>query len=110
MKKILLLTAFIIFTSPIFAQPWLDIMNNNAGTDLNTVRSSFNEYWQGRKEERGTGIKPFKRWEWFWDQRLAPNQPLPKRSIAWEEWSRYQNNSASRTLNTQSAAWTFTSY
>ena len=56
MKKIVLLTAFIIFTSQIFAQPWLDIMNNNAGTDLNAVRYSFNEYWQGRKEERGTGI------------------------------------------------------
>src|SRR5690348_9802158 len=82
-------------------------MNNNAGLDLTATRYSFNEYWKGRKEAKGTGIKVFKICDWFWDQRLAPNQPLPKRSIAWEEWSRYQNNTASRTLNTQAAAWTF---
>ena len=38
---------------------------------------------------------------------MAANQPLPERSIAWEEWIRYQNSTASRTLNTQTAAWTF---
>lgn len=108
MKKTTLLTALLTAASPLFAQTWLDLVNSRPDVDLNTTKSAFANYWQGRQEERGTGIKPYKRWEWFWETRLSANQPSPKRSIAWEEWTRYRNSAAAlRTAQTQNAAWTF---
>ena len=36
----------------IFAQPWLDLMNNKADADLPTTRSAFEAYWHNRPEEK----------------------------------------------------------
>lgn len=106
MRKLFLLAALLTASSQIFAQSWLDSINK-ANVDLPAAKAAFAAYWAGRPEEKGTGIKPFKRWEWFWESRLPATQPLPKRSIAWEEWSRYKNTSAYRTARTQNGAWTF---
>jgi PKD repeat protein len=37
------------------------------------VQKEFNKYFKDKDKGRGTGWKPFKRWEYFWGQRLYPS-------------------------------------
>lgn len=69
--------AFVLLSigAPLFAQSWVD----TAGTSTNfySIQRSFNEYWKDRPIEKGRGYKQFKRWEWFWEQRVAPTGEFP---------------------------------
>jgi photosystem II stability/assembly factor-like uncharacterized protein len=72
----LLALFFLSVMAPLSAQPWLD----NGGdtlTNFYDIQRKFNEYWKDRKVEKGKGWKQFKRWEWFWEQRVAPSGVFP---------------------------------
>jgi len=60
------------FESP--AQPWLSIKDKN---DFFSMQKEFNNYWEGKEIKRGEGWKQFKRWEYFWEQRLYPSGEFP---------------------------------
>ena len=51
---------------------WIKMMQNPKANYYQTVRA-FNLYWQGREITRGSGYKPFKRWEYYWNVRLNPD-------------------------------------
>jgi photosystem II stability/assembly factor-like uncharacterized protein len=106
MKKTLLFGLLLTLASGIHAQFWLDQIQQ-ANPNLQSIRQQFDAYWANRPEEKGQGIKPFKRWEWFWTSRVGNHQSLPKPSIAWEEWMKYQSSPAARTARTTSANWVF---
>ena len=76
MLGVTLIFAFAI--SFLNAQP----MNNHKGADEKTnfyeLQKSFNDYWKDKDfTEKGKGWKPFKRWEWFWEQRVHPTGEFP---------------------------------
>ncbi|MFC2130021.1 T9SS type A sorting domain-containing protein [Bacteroidota bacterium] len=50
------------------------------------VRNSFNEYWKTRKPGKGSGWKPFKRWEYFWEQRLGEDGQIPNTTQFYKDW------------------------
>lgn len=106
MKKTLLFGCLLILTSNLHAQFWLDQIQQ-PNPNIQSIRQQFDAYWANRAEERGQGIKPFKRWEWFWTSRLNASESIPRPSIAWEEWSKYQSTPAARTASTMSANWVF---
>jgi len=105
-KKLLLLVTCIALSFGATAQAWLEAMNT-PNANLRSAQSEFYNYWDGRPEEKSRGIKPFKRWEWFWQTRTLPDGSLPDRSIAWKEWERYQTARPAAQARTQSANWTF---
>lgn len=55
---------------------WAEMMHRSAVNFNQTVRA-FETYWEGRKIEKGSGWKPFKRWEYYWQYRLDENGNLP---------------------------------
>lgn len=55
-------------------QGW-PVMDEN--TTFDSIQAHFNSYWEGKKPGRGSGYKPFKRWEEFWKYRLMPDGKLP---------------------------------
>lgn len=105
MRKTLLFLLLAV-ANQVIAQPWLEAMNSPAA-NLQTARAAFQTYWKDRPEEKGRGIKPFKRWEWFWGQRVQPDGSLPDRSIAWKQWKQYEARHNNQYLRTQNASWTF---
>ncbi|WP_462255080.1 T9SS type A sorting domain-containing protein [Ferruginibacter sp.] len=54
-------------------------MGNNKNANFYQVQQDFNNYWQGRRIEKGKGYKPFKRWEAYMAPRVFPsgNMNLP---------------------------------
>ncbi len=51
---------------------WIEMMQNPQNNFFTTVKA-FNTYWKGREISRSSGYKPFKRWEYFWRDRIFPN-------------------------------------
>ncbi len=81
LQTVSFLSAFLLFTFHLVAQKtvnWRD-MNGNKDADFYQVQQDFNQYWQGRAAQKGSGYKVFKRWENFMAPRVYPsgNMLLP---------------------------------
>lgn len=85
--KIFMLLALVICQG-LNAQPWIENLKSENPT-FQEIQQSFNDYWEGKPIEKGKGIKPFKRWEWFWESRLLANGEFPSPSINLDEYNKY---------------------
>lgn len=64
--------------------------NQQSGkVNFHEIQKQFNDYWKGRKVTKGTGYKPFKRWEWYWEPRVNPDGTFPPNNVVVKEWERY---------------------
>jgi hypothetical protein len=94
---ILILTILFLTVFNANAQYWFGAYPKSQNEPINQNRNfyefqdDFNNYW-GDKEitpetprnERG-GWKQYKRWEWFWEQRVYPTGVFPAPDILWSE-------------------------
>ncbi len=85
MKWIILLPSLLISTL-LFAQNdtssypyWIDMMKNGE-RDFSKIQSAFETYWNGRSIDKGSGYKPFKRWEYRMSKRVDDNGMLPPKN------------------------------
>ncbi|KAF0202721.1 MAG: glycosyl [Bacteroidetes bacterium] len=81
---------------------WIEMMQDPDANFFET-QQAFNAYWEGREITKGSGYKPYKRWEYWMEQRVSPDgrKPAPDRDI-----NEY-NNYISRNSNRNSAGnWT----
>ncbi|QXP60776.1 T9SS type A sorting domain-containing protein [Olleya sp. HaHaR_3_96] len=96
MKKILSLF-FMLTVSIAFGQfnqdaPWMSSLNGNSRTDSNPIKfqeivNAFNTYWESKDPDvKGSGYKPFKRWETYWSNFVKEDGTLPN---ALELWNTY---------------------
>jgi hypothetical protein len=95
MKKILpLLLAFFSFTF-INAQynqdaPWmkdLNVENKSTSVKFHDIVNAFNTYWETRDPNvKGSGYKPFKRWENYWENYVNEDGYLPTSADLWNTW------------------------
>ena len=60
-----------------------------AKANFHQIQKNFNDYWKGQKVTRGSGYKPFKRWEWYWEPRVNPDGTFPSNNVVVKEWERY---------------------
>ena len=97
MKKALpLLFVFIVLT--VSGQigsdaPWMENLENAriASPTLEQISASFEAYWENRdKDKKGSGYKPYKRWENFWSSQLDKNGQLMTREAIWQAWEQKQ--------------------
>lgn len=103
MKKNLLLFLF-IQCSFVFAQfnstaPWMDNVRkeDNKEASLDEIKKAFDDYWQGKNHKaRGSGYKPFMRWETHWRNKVDENGYLITPAQLWEAWNQKRNRLLSR--------------
>jgi hypothetical protein len=116
MKKSLLLL-FLIIGLTINAQigsdaPWMEGLENQRITNptLEQVSASFDTYWEHRdKDKKGSGYKPYKRWENFWSTQLDENGHLMTREAIWQAWEQKQamkQNATQRSTTLVTSNWT----
>ena len=75
------------------AQSWVEGMQDHR-VNFYTVQQQFNEHWKGKDtEQKGNGFKQFKRWEYFTEQRVAPDGVRPNPGV----W--YKTVQASKATN-----------
>lgn len=59
-----------------FGQEWTTMMED-PNRNFFEVKEAFDAWWQDKDEtEKGKGFKPYKRWEWFTEQRVYPSGDL----------------------------------
>lgn len=71
---------------------------------LNEISDAFNAYWEDKDPTvKGSGYKPFKRWEYHWSFYVDSEGNFPSRQQLWNGWEEHQ----SRVNNTQAdlSAW-----
>lgn len=100
MKKVLLLlsllSSFIGFSQFVETAPW---MENNATAkkgekSIDEIVTSFNEYWKNRdKDKKGSGYKPFMRWENHWRNKTNEQGYL---ITPQEMWTAFNQKQASK--------------
>lgn len=76
---------------------WIEMMQNQDANFFQTVRA-FEAYWNGREVTKGSGYKPFKRWEYMMRQRVKPDGSRPAPDAQINALNRFQSKQKSRNL------------
>ncbi|MBU0765975.1 MAG: T9SS type A sorting domain-containing protein [Bacteroidetes bacterium] len=90
----------------ISAQPWLqEPYLDQSRTDLNfyDIKNAFDNWAEGKDLSKEKGIKRYKRWEWFYGQRVSPTGEFPDPAVNWKEWEKQKAYSAKSLKD--NAAW-----
>ena len=76
------------------------------------IQADFEKYWEGKNitpetpRDSRLGWKQFKRWEWFWEQRVYPDGVFPARGHVYNEYLKIQaNRQNNKNDKTQVADW-----
>lgn len=74
---------------------WIEMMQDPDANFFET-QQAFNTYWEGREITKGSGYKPFKRWEYWMEQRVSSDgtKPAPGHDIS--EYYNYKSANSSR--------------
>ena len=108
---------FLLLTTGVHAQfvdgaPWMVELQNNTSTNkmsnpnrvavkqadaprytLTQIREAFDAYWATRDPEaKGSGYKPFKRWENYWRYFEDQNGNITTQAELWQTWENKANS------------------
>ena len=107
MKKIVVLTSFLGILcgfSTVFGQQWMSqsSQDQSVNEDLSffDIQKSFNAYWEPFHVQEGyyyvdgqkvkaAGWKQFRRWEWYWKDRIDPQTGMFPKTSSFYEYVRY---------------------
>ncbi len=110
MKKNGFLWIFIIYillnSNVLHAQKQVnDLLNNPDPKNYKELNTYFNNYFNKIDYKKGSGFKPFKRMEWFWEQRLYPNGYIrsPKEMLV--DFNEAQKNKYDNSLQGYKPKW-----
>jgi chitodextrinase len=119
-KKIAMIVLLLsLFSGKTFAQfnedaPWMQNSQTTGKKNSQTMEeivTSFNSYWlQHNKDLKGSGYKPFKRWEYQWSNNAHPDGTLPTSGELWTAWqtkinSKKNKQKASFEINAKTSSW-----
>jgi photosystem II stability/assembly factor-like uncharacterized protein len=70
---------------------------------LEQISNAFNSYWKGKDEsKKGSGFKPYKRWENHWRNQLQKDGSLATPQMIWKSWEQKNQLSKSSISNWES--------
>lgn len=75
---------------------WIEMMKDKSANFFET-QHAFNTYWEGREITRGSGFKPFKRWEYMMQQRVSPEGIRPEAERNMRAFKEYTSTRAPQT-------------
>jgi photosystem II stability/assembly factor-like uncharacterized protein len=115
LKKLILLLAVFCFTA-IDAQynpsaPWMRELNaskkkSNSKVTFQEVVDAFNTYWETRdRNQKGSGYKPFKRWEYYWKNFIKDDGTLPTQQELWNIYLEKQNWESNKSTLSDNSNW-----
>ncbi|TYA60135.1 T9SS sorting signal type C domain-containing protein [Formosa maritima] len=110
-NKLLALILLLSFCS--FSQENWQNMMFDRNANFNDIKKDFQKYYQKNvintnKIPKGRGIKQFKRWEYYWENRVDENGNFPSEGHVLNEITRYKNsqsNTLNRGYSTNSGNW-----
>ena len=101
-KKGILLIGAIVALTTVNAQQkknedpkWIESMLDPAANFFETQRL-FYEYWSDKTPGKGDGYKPFKRWEWFYEQEINTEGDLPNYNQIMQSVAVFKTNASAQ--------------
>ena len=70
---------------------WIEMMQDPS-VNFFKVQKAFNTYWKDRKVTKGCGWKPFKRWEYIMQNRIAADGTRPQADATYRAYSAFNKN------------------
>jgi photosystem II stability/assembly factor-like uncharacterized protein len=84
---------------------WINMMQD-PHANFFEIQRAFYTYWEGKVATRGTGYKPFKRWEYYWQTRVNPDGSFPEPDQVYREYNNYvQSHPIGSGLKTGMPVW-----
>ena len=102
--------ALLLFTTIVAAQDnWQQQMSARTG-NFNEIVSDFNKYYNeyvqdAKQLPKGRGIKQFKRWEYYWSQRVDADGNFPPDGYVLNEYQKYLNQNAANRYASGTGNW-----
>ncbi len=84
-----LMLALFLAAGAASAQSTSAVSNKTENPNFYDIQKQFNDSWKGQTVSKGTGYTVFKRWEWFWEQRVGSEGHFPSNDVVVREWNRY---------------------
>lgn len=116
MKKITVLMLLVAFTAHaqfVDNAPWMKNLKGSKtkitaptekGYTLKELSAAFNSYWEGKDwKKKGSGFKPYKRWENFWKYQVDSQGYLPSPGQLLQS---FKNKQAAKLIPNPTANWT----
>ncbi len=105
MKRLLYLFIFVFlfFNINIYAQTWISDIRN--GSNFDSIKSTFDNYWKDKEYHKGDGYKIFKRWEYFWKDRVDENGNFPKALDAYRSYLKFLSKKNNENLLSEQSEW-----
>ncbi|MGB5460670.1 MAG: hypothetical protein WBM85_11980, partial [Eudoraea sp.] len=64
------------------------------------ISEAFHKYWEGKdRNEKGSGFKPYMRWENYWMNFVDTDGNLPTSEQLWNAWQKKQANTIGKAIN-----------
>ena len=106
-KTLISLAILLLLANIVISQNTVE-NNNPKKSNFYEIQKNFNNYCKENnivkgkitidgKTRKAPGYKQYKRWEWFWEQRVDSLGNFPKSNIVWEEWKKQKNNNSQTT-------------
>ena len=111
----LFLLILVVVSIQVNAQQWAKSLEDKKNPTFFEIQKAFNDYYKANPDEQNPGeendgdFEKFKRWEWYWEQRVSTTGEFPPNDIVWNEWNKYiANQSSKREKNMKSSGnWMF---
>ena len=87
--------------------PWMNSIQkksiNTKKTTIDEISDSFNNYWRDKDyNKKGSGYKPYKRWENHWRNYIQKDGTIATPEIIWNAWEQKQSLAKNSTSNWES--------
>ena len=112
MKKILLLVSlainFLGFSQFVPSAPWMKEINRNNKqyASIDELKNEFNNYWLTRdKNQKGSGYKPFMRWEYHWRNKSNSQGYLITPQEMWEAFNQKKEVKKNSSSSVPTSIW-----
>ncbi|MFT6334525.1 MAG: photosystem II stability/assembly factor-like uncharacterized protein [Saprospiraceae bacterium] len=78
-----------VFLNESDAQSWTNYNEVETAQEFRQVQEDFERYWAGRVVGKGSGYKPFKRWEYKWQERIEAEGEIPAAGKHLQEFDKF---------------------
>src|SRR6056297_3482105 len=84
--RIITFLAFWAFSfTGLYAQKWAEMLHDGRA-NFYEIQEAFNTEWSGKDTVRGSGWKPYKRWEFNAEERVYPSGEFPPMHLRFTEY------------------------
>src|ERR1035437_9046663 len=97
MKKTLLFFTILCCTTTLNAQEWMKDIHKANPNFFDIQKAFYDNFKDKNKEKEVAGeedgnYEKFKRWEWYWEQRVGKSGEFPQSDVLWNELQKYNES------------------